>query len=35
MWIAMMVAMMVPCLVPMLRRYRRAVGETGETRLGH
>src|SRR5881409_746988 len=34
MWIAMMVAMMLPSLVPMLWRYRRAVGGTGETRLG-
>ena len=34
MWIAMMVAMMLPSLVPMLRRYREAVGTTGETRLG-
>jgi len=35
MWIAMMVAMMLPSLVPMLRRYRDAVGGTGETRLGY
>ena len=34
MWIVMMVAMMLPSLVPMLRRYRHAVGRTGETRLG-
>ena len=34
MWIVMMVAMMLPSLVPMLRRYREAVGRTGETRLG-
>ena len=34
MWILMMVAMMLPSLVPMLRRYREAVGRTGETRLG-
>lgn len=34
MWIAMMVAMMLPSLVPMLRRYRRAVGTAGATRLG-
>jgi predicted metal-binding membrane protein len=34
MWIAMMVAMMLPSLVPMLRRYREAVGRTGEARLG-
>jgi predicted metal-binding membrane protein len=34
MWIVMMLAMMVPSLVPMLRRYRQAVGRTGETRLG-
>jgi predicted metal-binding membrane protein len=34
MWIVMMVAMMLPSLVPMLWRYRRAVGRTGETRLG-
>ena len=34
MWVGMMVAMMVPSLVPMLRRYRQAVGRTGETRLG-
>jgi predicted metal-binding membrane protein len=33
MWIAMMVAMMLPSLIPMLRRYRQAVGRTGETRL--
>jgi predicted metal-binding membrane protein len=33
-WVAMMVAMMLPSLVPMLRRYREAVGRTGETRLG-
>jgi predicted metal-binding membrane protein len=34
MWIVMMVAMMLPSLVPMLRRYRQAVGGTGERRLG-
>jgi len=34
MWVAMMTAMMLPSLVPMLRRYRQAVGRTGETRLG-
>jgi predicted metal-binding membrane protein len=34
MWVAMMVAMMLPSLVPMLRRYREAVGRTGETHLG-
>jgi predicted metal-binding membrane protein len=34
MWTVMMVAMMLPSLVPMLRRYREAVGRTGETRLG-
>jgi predicted metal-binding membrane protein len=34
MWVVMMVAMMLPSLVPMLWRYRRAVGSTGETRLG-
>ncbi len=34
MWVVMMVAMMLPSLVPMLWRYRRAVGRTGETRLG-
>jgi predicted metal-binding membrane protein len=34
MWAVMMVAMMLPSLVPMLRRYRDAVGRTGETRLG-
>jgi predicted metal-binding membrane protein len=34
MWIAMMAAMMLPSLVPMLRRYRQAVGTTGEARLG-
>jgi predicted metal-binding membrane protein len=33
MWIVMMVAMMLPPLVPMLRRYRHAVGRTGQTRL--
>jgi predicted metal-binding membrane protein len=33
-WTVMMVAMMLPSLVPMLSRYRRAVGGTGETRLG-
>jgi predicted metal-binding membrane protein len=34
MWVVMMVAMMLPSLVPMLWRYRKAVGRTGETRLG-
>ena len=34
MWVVMMVAMMLPSLVPMLGRYRRAVGGTGEARLG-
>jgi predicted metal-binding membrane protein len=34
MWGVMMVAMMLPSLVPVLGRYRRAVGGTGETRLG-
>ncbi len=34
MWIVMMAAMMLPSLVPMLRRYRQAVRNTGETRLG-
>src|SRR5512134_1266729 len=34
MWVVMMVSMMLPSLVSMLRRYRRAVGWTGETRLG-
>src|SRR5215471_1576751 len=34
MWVVMMLAMMLPSLVPMLRRYRQAVGRTGETRLG-
>ncbi len=34
MWVVMMVAMMLPSLVPMLRRYRQAVGRTGERRLG-
>jgi predicted metal-binding membrane protein len=34
MWVVMMVAMMLPSLVPTLRRYRQAVGRTGETRLG-
>ena len=30
----MMMAMMLPSLAPMLWRYRRAVGRTGETRIG-
>src|SRR5262245_26960389 len=30
----MMMAMMLPSLLPMLRRYREAVGRTGETRVG-
>jgi predicted metal-binding membrane protein len=34
MWVWMMVAMMLPSLVPMLRRYREAVGKTGEAPLG-
>lgn len=34
MWVAMTVAMMLPSLVPMLRRYRHAVGKTGDTHLG-
>lgn len=34
MWVVMMVAMMLPSLLPMLRRYRRAVGRPGATRLG-
>jgi predicted metal-binding membrane protein len=33
MWIVMMIAMMLPSLVPMLRRYRKAIGRTNETRL--
>jgi len=34
MWVGMMVAMMLPSLIPMLQRYRRAVGTSGEMRLG-
>ena len=34
MWVVMMVAMMLPSLVPVLWRYRRAIGGSGETRLG-
>jgi len=34
MWVVMMAAMMLPSLFAMLRRYRRAVSGTGETRLG-
>lgn len=34
MWVVMMVGMMLPSLIPMLWRYRKAVGEAGETRLG-
>ena len=34
MWVVMTAAMMLPSLVPMLWRYRRAVGRTGEARLG-
>jgi predicted metal-binding membrane protein len=34
MWTLMMVPMMLPSLAPMLWRYRRAVGRTGEARLG-
>ena len=33
-WTLMMAAMMLPSLVPMLWRYRQAVPETRETRLG-
>ena len=33
-WIVMMMAMMLPSFVPMVRRYRRAVGKTGDARLG-
>jgi predicted metal-binding membrane protein len=34
MWMVMMVAMMLPSLMPMLWRYQRAMGSTGERRLG-
>src|SRR5436190_23233957 len=34
MWTVMMAAMMLPSLVPMLWRYRHAVGQIGEARLG-
>jgi predicted metal-binding membrane protein len=34
MWVVMMLAMMLPSLIPMLQRYRRAVGRSGEARLG-
>ncbi|MEA2700110.1 MAG: hypothetical protein QOI66_4381 [Myxococcales bacterium] len=34
MWIVMMVAMMLPSLIPMLWRYRQAVGDSGDGRLG-
>jgi predicted metal-binding membrane protein len=34
MWVVMMVAMMLPSLIPRLRCYRKAVGTTGQTRLG-
>jgi predicted metal-binding membrane protein len=34
MWVVMMMAMMLPSLVPILRRYRQAVGRTGETHMG-
>src|ERR687889_342910 len=34
MWFAMTAAMMLPSLMPMLSRYRRAVGRSGEARLG-
>ena len=34
MWTVMMMAMMTPSLIPMLQRYREAIGEAGETRLG-
>lgn len=33
MWTVMMVAMMTPSLIPMLKRYRKAIGGAGETRL--
>jgi predicted metal-binding membrane protein len=34
MWVVMMVAMMLPSLIPMLWRYRQAVGNRGQPRLG-
>jgi predicted metal-binding membrane protein len=34
MWVVMMVAMMQPSLAPMLWRYRQAVRDTGEARIG-
>src|SRR5262249_28067889 len=34
MWIAMMAAMMLPSLIPMLSRYRQAVGNVVDARLG-
>jgi len=34
MWVVMMVAMMLPSLVPMLWRYRQAIGDADERRLG-
>jgi predicted metal-binding membrane protein len=34
MWVVMMVAMMLPSLVPMLLRYREAVVDAGNRRLG-
>ena len=34
MWAVMMVAMMLPSLVPMLWRYRLALDERGEARVG-
>jgi predicted metal-binding membrane protein len=34
MWVAMMVTMMLPSFAPVLWRYRLAVGQAGETRLG-
>ena len=34
MWVVMMVAMMLPSLVPVLWRYRQAVGNTRDARIG-
>src|SRR5213078_4466080 len=34
MWSVMMVAMMLPSLAPMLRRYRRRIDKSEDTRLG-
>ncbi|MFC4764844.1 DUF2182 domain-containing protein [Dyella koreensis] len=34
MWAVMMVAMMLPSLIPMLWRYRQAISDNGEIRLG-